>query len=250
VIPEEKSVITIEQVRVVSTQAALHAYEGTTKVWILDPADQMQEAAANAFLKTLEEPASRTLFILLTTAMSALLPTIRSRCQEVRFDPLPEPALQTILHRHGWTAIDAARAAGLAGGSAERALALDVEEEQVARAQLVTEVWGALESLPTLLDTAERLGKDRVGLEEALETLQAVTRDAAVGRIEHGLVPDDRWAVAEQVLGMAPLATVLRISQAQAEARRRLSLNAQPRFVAEHLLLAMRAAMEKGSRNT
>jgi DNA polymerase-3 subunit delta' len=47
---EDKTVITIDQVRALSGQAGLRAYEGRTKVWILDPADQMQEAAANALL--------------------------------------------------------------------------------------------------------------------------------------------------------------------------------------------------------
>ena len=245
---EDKTVITIDQVRSMSGQAGLRAYEGKTKVWIVDPADQMQEAAANAFLKTLEEPAGSALFLLLTTAMSALLPTIRSRCQEVRFDPLPEPALRAILERHGRPAAEAARVAALSGGSAERALALDVEREAAAREQMVTDLWSALASLPALLDAAERLGKARSGLEEALDTVQAVTRDAAVARLGGGdLVPDERRMLAERVLGAAPLRTVLQVHAAQADARRRLAVNAQPRFVMEHLLLAMQAAMDKGS---
>jgi DNA polymerase III subunit delta' len=244
---EDKTTITIDQVRTLSGQAGLRAYEAKTKVWILDPAEQMQEAAANAFLKTLEEPAGSALFVLLTTAASALLPTVRSRCQEVRFDPVPEPALQAILERHGRSAAEAAQVAALAGGSAERALALDVDKEGTERERLVGEISAALASLPALLETAERLGKTRRGLEETLDTLESLTRDAAVARCEGGTpVAADRRELAARLHGAAPLGAVLEVAAAEAEARRRLAVNAQPRFVCEHLLLGLRAALTKG----
>ncbi|HTX54720.1 MAG TPA: DNA polymerase III subunit delta' [Candidatus Baltobacteraceae bacterium] len=245
---EDKTVITIDQVRALSGQAGLRAYEGRTKVWILDPADQMQEAAANALLKTLEEPTGSALFLLICTAVSALLPTIRSRCQEVRFDSLPDAALVAILEAQGRSADNARRSAALAGGSAARALALDVTQEEADREQLVTEVTAALESLPALLDVAERLGKTRAGAAEALATIEAVTRDAAVTQSDAGdLLAIERAALAQRALGPLTIDTLLDMAAAQAEARWRLGVNAQPRFVFEHLLLAMRAAKHKGS---
>src|SRR5512139_2104652 len=63
VTPEEKTVITIDQIRGLAARASLRAYEGTGKIWILDPAHDMQEPAANAFLKTLEEPPAGSLFV-------------------------------------------------------------------------------------------------------------------------------------------------------------------------------------------
>ena len=245
VTPQEKTVITIEQVREVAARASLRAYEGNAKVWIVDPADQMQEPAANAFLKTLEEPAGRSLFILVTTAFTRLLPTIRSRCQEVRFDPLGDAALQTILMRHGRSAEEAAVAAALSGGSAERALALDAVEERARRERVVAETWGGFDSIPALLDRAERVGKDRGSLEEALDILLAFTRDAAVagaGDACRELLPAERRAAVERMAEGIPLQAILKIHEAQMEARRALSLNAQARFTAERMLFKMRAA--------
>lgn len=243
--PEEKTVITIDQIRGVATRASLRAYEGSAKVWILDPAHEMQEPAANAFLKTLEEPPAGTLFLLVTTAFSALLPTIRSRCQEVRFTELSEEHLRIVLARHGRDAADAAAAAA-AGGSAERALAPDARERCAARARLVEEVWSALGSLPALLDQAERLAKDREALEGALEGLLAFTRDAAVAGIGPSAAPflsAERRAEIARVTGAAPLAAVLRVHAAQREAQQALAWHAQPRFAAERMLLRMRQAI-------
>jgi DNA polymerase-3 subunit delta' len=250
VTPQEKTVITIEQVRDIAARASLRAYEGNVKVWIVDPADQMQEPAANAFLKTLEEPAGRSLFLLVTTAFSRLLATIRSRCQEVRFDPLGEEALRTILMRQGRSAQEAALAAALAGGRAERALGLDVAEERARQECIATETWEALDSIPTLLDQAERIGKDRGSLEAALEILLAFTRDAAVTRAGAGgreFLPDERRAAVERLAAGLPLEAILKIYEAEAEAFRVLSLNAQPRFTAERMLLKMRAATQGGT---
>ena len=244
--PEEKTVITIDQIRGLAARASLRAYEGTVKVWILDPAHEMQEPAANAFLKTLEEPAAGSLFILVTAAFSALLPTIRSRCQEVRFTALGEEHLRTILERHGRNAEEAAASAAAAGGSAERALALDARELCAVRARLVEDVWDALDSLPALLDQAERLAKDKAGLEGALEALLAFTRDAAVARVGPSgapLLPAERRVEVARVTGDAPLAVVLQVHAAQREAQQALAWHAQPRFAAERMLLKMRQAI-------
>jgi DNA polymerase-3 subunit delta' len=253
VTPLEKTVVTIEQVRDVAARASLRAYEGNVKVWIVDPADQMQEPAANAFLKTLEEPAGRSLFILVTTAFTRLLPTIRSRCQEVRFNPLGDEALRTILIRHGRSAEEAATAAALADGSAERALGLDAAEERARRERVVLETWGALDSIPVLLNQAEQMGKDRGSLETALDILLAFTRDAAVATIGdacRALLPTERRAAVERVATGLPLGTLLEIHQAQMEARRVLGLNAQARFTAERMLLKMRAVARGGAGGT
>ncbi len=246
VAPEEKTVITIDQIRDLAARASLRAYEARAKVWILDPAHEMQEPAANAFLKTLEEPPAGSLFVLVTTTFSALLPTIRSRCQEVRFTALSEDHLQTILQRHGRSADEAAEVVSVAGGSAGRALALDLAEFRAARARLIEEVWSGLRFLPALLDEAERLAKDKAGLDEALETLLAFTRDAAVARLGDaagGLLPGDRRADVERVAGRASLAAILRVHAAQREAQQALASHAQPRLAAERMLLAMRDAV-------
>ncbi len=247
--PAGKTVIGIDQVREVTGRAALRAYEGRTKVFILDPADLMQEPAANALLKTLEEPAGATLFILVTAAPNALLPTILSRCQGVRFDSLGEGPLRDLLVRRGRTPEAAAAIAALAGGSAERALTLDVEAARSARDRIVQEVWGALGSLVSALERAEELARDRTGLEAALEILVSFTRDLAVAKVggpTAALVHTDRRAEVARLAGGCSVGAILATYEAQVEARRALAKNANPRFTMERLLLRMRQAMGEG----
>lgn len=243
--PEGKTVITIDQIREVAARTALRAYEGRTKVFILDPADLMQEPAANAILKTLEEPAGAALFILVTAAPGALLPTILSRCQGVRFDSLGEGALREILARHGRTPDEATAAAALAGGSAERALTLDVEGARAERDRIVQEVWGALGSLVAVVERAEELAGDRTRLETALEILLSFSRDLAVAKVGGATAPlvhADRQAEVARLAAGYPTGAILAIYEAQMDALRALARNANPRFTVERMLLRMRQA--------
>ncbi len=247
--PEGKTVITIDQIREVAGRATFRPYEGRRPVWILDPADLMQEPAANALLKTLEEPAGASLFVLVAAAASALLPTILSRCQVVRFDPLGEAHLREILARHGRTPEDAAAAAALAGGSAERALTLDVAEARETRDRVVAQVWAALDSPVAILERAEGLARDRAGLEATLTILAAFTRDLAVAKMGGplaALVHADRQAETARLAAGYPLSAILDIFAAQVEAHRALARYANPRLTAERMLLRMRQAIETG----
>lgn len=99
---------------------------GRRKVAIIDDADYLAPDGANALLKTLEEPAPHSLLILLATSPARQLPTIRSRCQLVRFLPLPASAVREILLSQQLVADAdlAARLAAHSGGSVQRALEL------------------------------------------------------------------------------------------------------------------------------
>lgn len=106
--------------------ARRQSFQGRWKVAVLADAHRMNAAAANALLKTLEEPPPATLIILLSSRPSSLLPTILSRCQIVPFEPYPRAELERILEllRPEAPADRRQRAALLAEGDARRALAL------------------------------------------------------------------------------------------------------------------------------
>jgi DNA polymerase III subunit delta' len=95
---------------------------GRGKVFVIEEAELMNAAAQNGLLKTLEEPAGRALLILLTDQPNALLPTIRSRCQIVRFAALGEGIVKRELEKREISAPDAAEAARVAEGSLGLAL--------------------------------------------------------------------------------------------------------------------------------
>jgi len=79
----ERKMISVDQIREIVAAATLRPYEGRNKVFIIDPANALSVGGSNSLLKTLEEPASDTTFILLTRSPDLLLPTIRSRCQMI-----------------------------------------------------------------------------------------------------------------------------------------------------------------------
>ncbi|MDP9361453.1 MAG: AAA family ATPase [Acidobacteriota bacterium] len=79
----ERKMISVEQIREIVAAASMRPFEGRNKVFIIDPAHAISVGASNSLLKTLEEPARDTTFILLTRAPDLLLPTIRSRCQMI-----------------------------------------------------------------------------------------------------------------------------------------------------------------------
>ena len=95
-----EAVLKIDEIRELQKKLLYLPYEGNTKVAIINNAECMNSQAANSFLKTLEEPPTKTLIILIASNPHQLLPTVVSRCQGIRFYPLPNEAIKKIICRH------------------------------------------------------------------------------------------------------------------------------------------------------
>ncbi|MCL2449048.1 MAG: DNA polymerase III subunit delta', partial [Polyangiaceae bacterium] len=155
-----------DQVRtLVLARAAFPPHEGRAKVLIVRRADELNASAANALLKTLEEPGPRTHFVLLTAAADALLPTIRSRTQRVRFGPLPEPVVAELLRDRGVGSADAV--ATLARGSMSAALLLGDSDASAERAEFVRRTGAAIDARDAgaaldLAEEAKKIPKERL----------------------------------------------------------------------------------------
>lgn len=108
------------------------------KIFIIDHADTMTIAAQNALLKTIEEPASYGIFLLLSANKSHLLPTILSRCVMLRLKPLPDMVIKECLIENGQSPSDADKAFVYAGGNMGRAIQLVTDEDfKAMRARIV-----------------------------------------------------------------------------------------------------------------
>ncbi|WP_087587056.1 DNA polymerase III subunit delta' [Nitratireductor soli] len=118
-----KTVITVDEIRRIQRFLSLTTHDGGYRVVIVDPADDMNVSAANALLKSLEEPPPRTIFILIAHSLGRLLPTIRSRCQVVRLQPLGNDELGGLLRALGASGGASGGAAGGEAGQDERAVA-------------------------------------------------------------------------------------------------------------------------------
>jgi DNA polymerase-3 subunit delta' len=121
--PGDMGSIKIEQVRDVIDRAEYRPFEGRRRVVIIDEADALVPHAQNALLKTLEEPPSASIFLLVSSIPDALLPTVRSRCPRLRFAALSPAEVTEVLTRdHGYSEASARAVAADAEGSVSRAL--------------------------------------------------------------------------------------------------------------------------------
>jgi len=152
--------LSIDQVRVlVLARAAFPPHEGRAKVFIVRRAEELSVSAANALLKTLEEPGDRTHFVLLSSVPDALLPTIRSRTLRVRFGALADETIAALLHARG--VADPEAIAQLAAGSMATALVASDPEASARREEFVSRALASLDgrTLGAALELAEEAKK-------------------------------------------------------------------------------------------
>lgn len=174
----DKRDISIEQVRELQQMLSLRPFEAKRKACLIEPAERMSIGAANSLLKTLEEPPGHGLLILLTNQADLLLPTVRSRCQHLRFAPLGIDHLTTLLIRQGMTPANAAALAPLAEGSLEVARSLEGDDANTSR-QLLLDTLRQVrhQQVATVFDTSERLAGGRNETLELFDQLIPLLRD-------------------------------------------------------------------------
>jgi DNA polymerase-3 subunit delta' len=123
--PPDKHEMPIELIKELCASFSLKSARGRGKVVIVDDADDLNEESANCFLKTLEEPPPGSVLLLIGTSPDRQLPTMVSRCQVVRFHPLPEPLVVELLQAQGVTPGEMLdRLVRLSDGSPGQAMAL------------------------------------------------------------------------------------------------------------------------------
>ena len=157
-----------------------HRVEGRYRVAILTGADRLREDAANAFLKLLEEPGQQSVFILITDRVDHLLPTILSRCQQIRFDPLEADVIGGALMERGLEPALAGMLARMSGGSVRRAISLAGNEDLLSvREEAVTflrkSFQGKGDLVVSLVDKMARPGREAVKFQ--LGVLLGILRD-------------------------------------------------------------------------
>jgi DNA polymerase-3 subunit delta' len=114
--------IRVDHVRALTEHLGYRPFEARWRVVLIDHAEALVDTAQNALLKTLEEPPSSTVFVLVTSQPDDLLPTVRSRCPQIRFAPLSVADVASLLAQRGIVSKDAQALAAVSGGSVESAL--------------------------------------------------------------------------------------------------------------------------------
>ena len=245
-----KQMIRVKAMRELEREANFRPFEGAARIFIVEDADAMNDQAANTLLKTLEEPPPTSHLILTTSNPTALLATIRSRCQIIRFAPISaEEVEKFLLEQKNLPAEDARLLGRTSQGSIGRALAGDVETYRDRRDAMLT-VLRALTitgDRADLLRSAEALAaaKDRHEYEQRLDALEALIRDAwalALGRPSGVIVNGDLLAALEQIAAGIKSPQAAQWLKQIEELRGTLEVNLNRKIASDALLLSMAAS--------
>ena len=236
--------ITIDQVRGLDEFFNIGTHRGGLRIILVNPTEAMNRSTANSLLKTLEEPAPDTLFLMISSEPMRLLPTIRSRCQAV---PIPVPSMklaEKVLADEG--VAQAERWLAMAGGSPGLAMEL-AKSSQGAWLELLTARLSAGRkcdplSIAAELEKAVKDSKGKVGLKHVTEALQKWLIDLTLAK--NGL--SVRYFLPQQsiISGLADMIPAARLIQSYRALITRRQEAEQPliaRLFLESLLLDYRA---------
>ncbi len=246
ILSAEGTQIKIDQVREIQRDLSLRPMEGTIKVCLIDGAEGLNPAAANALLKTLEEPRPGTLIILLSAKPETLLDTIRSRCQRLKFNRLSRVRLAEILeHRLGLEEAEAQVMAALADGSFKKAFGNNqdfyLKERKERLKALVALSTG---SIFPLFELAQELADDKEMLPETLDIFQSFYRDLLLlkyGRPQSELVNLDLRETLHRESATEQPPALLKKLAAIEQARFHLQRNVNRQLAMETMLMAITA---------
>ena len=221
---------------------------GRLKIVILDNADLLRREAANALLKTIEEPPPDSLIVLVSSRPEALLPTIRSRCQEMRFAPLALDVVEaSVRQRRRLSDTDARFLAVISGGRLGLALEAEPEALRAERAGFLRLVSReSVESIGGLLSVCEAVGKSDQA-EPALTWLTAWFRDLVMvkaGGDRSRLVNSDCLAQLDTLASRLTIEMILDLAAYVASMHRGLERNLNKQLMLEGLLLRLQAALQ------
>jgi DNA polymerase-3 subunit delta' len=243
--PRGALALRIEQVRALEHRAALAPHEGRRKVFILDDAERLTPPAAQALLKTLEEPPPRTLLVLILSHPRALPATVLSRCQRVRFRALDPAAAATVLEARGVAAADSGLLARLCQGQIGLALATDLGAVRAHREAALALARAPRTRLALALDAAGLERPAAAAVVPYLEVCALWCRDALLlgaGGDPALVVNTDRTEALAAAAAAVPPAALVRALAGIKAAWLALDSNVSPRAVLEQALLAMPVA--------
>jgi DNA polymerase-3 subunit delta' len=250
---EDRATVALEQVRTLNEQVGYRPFEARSRVVIVDnAADVLLPPSQNALLKTLEEPPSGTVFILVTAQPEGLLATVRSRCPHVRFGPLSAADVAACLQQdHGVAPADARAQAAVSDGSIGVALgAAALAGARTGVERVLTAVAGARDARGRLDVAKEIVGKaskgtgvgERDSLAVHLRLLHGLLRDIGIlsTRADAGALANaDLAAALERIAPAFDRDRLVRAFAAVDRALGALDRNASPKIVADWLVLQL-----------
>jgi DNA polymerase III subunit delta' len=235
--------IKVDRVRQLQKELVYRPYEGRRRVCILTAADRMAPHMSNTLLKTLEEPPLHTVIILLANNSRFILSTILSRCQPVRFNPLPIPLVtRWLMESRGFNEAEAHLLASLSEGSPGKALEIQEEIRQVPREELLKD-WAGSKSLSfeRIGSWVESLPSQRENLLLMLEVAKTLLRDMVMVKTlkkEPKLIHSDLQQVMESMATSWSLASLLKRMDILHQTTLAIKANANASLALEAMMLS------------
>ncbi len=248
VVPEEEKVgLLVDDVRDLQHKIALTPIEGDRRIALLPDFDRATDNAANALLKTLEEPPGKVVFLLTARDQEGLLPTIVSRCEVIRLRSVNKGTLEDALIKQGYSADEAVLLAGVSAGLPGRALALGenkaaLEERDERLDELIgllsTDITGRLEYVEPYLRTGN-LQTKRNRMLKILETWLSFWRDLLIASsgAEATRGNPDRLDDVERIANRISLQQISSVIHLIQDTMNSIDMNANIRLAMENLLL-------------
>jgi DNA polymerase III subunit delta' len=240
----DKKEISIQQIRDMEKELRYRSFSGGRKIAIVDPATLLNPASQNALLKTLEEPPPDSLLILIAASAGALLPTLRSRCLQLSFGPLPRQLIAGfLLSEKRVKPEEAELLAALSMGSLGAALEMDGAELRERR-----RVWGGMLSALKAgdyrgaMEAAEALAASRDDALQFLEWAESWYRDLLVQAARQdtqGVVNLDMLPELQLQGAAAGVERILSAAANAAGAARKIQRNLNRRMVLEQFLFGV-----------
>lgn len=234
--------IKIEQIRGLQKRLGLKPFEGRATICIIDGAEKMNPAAANALLKTLEEPPQDTYLILLTENIRQVISTVISRCRRLNFNPLSANDVSSILTKDkGIAEKDALAAAGMSEGSIGKAIEL-LECFDAKEREEIFELVIDFKNVDDVFSISEKLTKKdgAIKLTDFIDMLKFFLRDLMV--FKSGIKKERLLNIASDEIikkgaGSFSLAALIEIFETVAKTETAIMMNVNKRLAVENMLL-------------
>jgi len=245
---KSKTEVTIEQIRAINHASSMPPYEGKCRVFIIEEADRMSTGAANALLKTLEEPPPNVVFVLTTSRENLVPETVRSRCVKLKLASAPRTEISQYLEKDlGFSAERAGLLARLSQGRAGWAIIAAADDAVLAeRKENLDRFAETLESdfdfrFELAARLATRFGKSRVEIYRMLDQWLSFCRDLLLIKLDINdeVVNTDYMAALERLSSRVGTTEARSIIGSLSNTRQYLEQNASPRLALEVLMLGL-----------
>jgi len=255
---ESRKEIGIDRIREVQHSSCLPPFAGRYKVFIIDRAELLSIEAANCLLKTLEEPASKTVFVLLATSERLIPATVISRCQRLELLPMAAGEVEAVLNSRWGIEADRARflarlSHGCLGWAISAALNDSLLKQRAERLNRLFDVINAdyEERFTYAAELAAQFSQSRESVQEVLDLWLDWWRDLLLVKAgcSDAITNVDLLDTIHKIVGDYELAQIKAVINSVQSAGEQLKLNANPRLVLEVLMLDIPRKESRATKN-